>query len=150
MEPVEIEQPPEEHHEITEEDRRLVSSDLEDCPELWQGELGNYIMETHKRQRQIDNWFGHWVIVRFSPLSRFSLPNCLSAHFIPIESGCVNCGDALPCLCGPNLPNTTSPTTSTSPTYSRRRTASCSQSSIAFRCLCRRPRNGPSRFYSGR
>ena len=79
MEPVEIEQPPEEHHEITEEDRRLVSSDLEDCPELWQGELGNYIMETHKRQRQIDNWFGHWVIVRFSLSLSFlssKLPQC--------------------------------------------------------------------------
>ena len=52
---------------MTEEERRLASSDLDDSPEVWQGELGNYIMETHKRQRQIDNWFGHWIIVRFFP-----------------------------------------------------------------------------------
>ena len=58
--------PPEfepEPYEPTEEERRLASSDLEDCPEIWKGELGNYIMETHRRQRQIDSFFGHWIIV---------------------------------------------------------------------------------------
>ncbi|THH31999.1 hypothetical protein EUX98_g2177 [Antrodiella citrinella] len=53
-----------EPYEATEEDRRLTSSDLEDCPEIWKGELGNYIMETHRRQRQIDSFFGHWIISR--------------------------------------------------------------------------------------
>ncbi|KAH8100604.1 SNF2 family N-terminal domain-containing protein [Cristinia sonorae] len=53
-----------EPYELTEEERRLASSDLEDCPELWKGELGNYIMETHRRQRQIESYFGHWIIGR--------------------------------------------------------------------------------------
>lgn len=66
---------------MTEEERRLASSDLDDCPEVWQGELGNYIMETHKRQRQIDNWFGHWIIVRFSPLFPYFLFSFSLAQF---------------------------------------------------------------------
>ena len=48
---------------VTEEEARLASSDLEDCEEIWKGELGNYIMETHKRQKQVDAWFSRWIIV---------------------------------------------------------------------------------------
>ncbi|KAI0082175.1 hypothetical protein K474DRAFT_1655508 [Panus rudis PR-1116 ss-1] len=51
-------------HETTEEELRLASSDLEDCPEIWKGELGNYILETHKRQRQVEEFFQHWIITR--------------------------------------------------------------------------------------
>ena len=40
-----------------------MSSDLEDCEELWMGDLGNYIIETHKRQKQVDAWFSRWIIV---------------------------------------------------------------------------------------
>lgn len=40
-----------------------MSSDLDDSPEIWQGELGNYILETHKRQKQIDAFFNRWIIV---------------------------------------------------------------------------------------
>ncbi|KAJ3558033.1 hypothetical protein NM688_g1148 [Phlebia brevispora] len=50
--------------EPTAEERRLVSSDLEDCPEVWEGELGNYVLETHKRQKQIDAFFNRWIITR--------------------------------------------------------------------------------------
>lgn len=50
--------------EPTEDERRTTSSDLEDCPEIWQGELGNYSLETHKRMRQIDAYFNRWIIVR--------------------------------------------------------------------------------------
>ncbi|THH02834.1 hypothetical protein EW026_g83 [Hermanssonia centrifuga] len=53
-------------HEPTEEERKLSSSDLEDCPEVWRAELGSYIMETHKRQKQIDGYFNRWVINRDS------------------------------------------------------------------------------------
>ncbi|OCH96546.1 hypothetical protein OBBRIDRAFT_815823 [Obba rivulosa] len=65
-ESVDSEPPAEEFHEVTEEDRRLVSSDLEDCEEVWMGELGNYVIETHKRQKQVDAWFSRWIIERDS------------------------------------------------------------------------------------
>lgn len=48
---------------VTEEEARLASSDLEDCEEIWKGELGGYIMESHKRQKQVDAWFSRWIIV---------------------------------------------------------------------------------------
>lgn len=48
---------------VTEEEARLASSDLEDYEEIWKGELGNYVMETHKRQKQVDAWFSRWIIV---------------------------------------------------------------------------------------
>lgn len=47
----------------TDEDRRLVSSDLSDCEEVWIGELSDYILETHKRQRQVESWFEASVLV---------------------------------------------------------------------------------------
>ena len=62
----EVEPPPEDyHHEPTEDERRAISSDLEDCPEIWQGELGSYILETRKRQKHIDAHFNRWIIVRY-------------------------------------------------------------------------------------
>lgn len=48
---------------VPEEEPRSVSSDLEDYEELWKGELGNYVMETHKRQKQVYAWFSRWIIV---------------------------------------------------------------------------------------
>jgi chromatin-remodeling ATPase INO80 len=42
----------------------MVSSDLEDCPEIWQTELGSYVLDTHKRMRHIDAYFNRWIIVR--------------------------------------------------------------------------------------
>ncbi|GBE77918.1 Putative DNA helicase [Sparassis crispa] len=56
----------EELSEHIEEDMKLSSSDLEDCEELWTGELGNYIVETHKRQKQVDAFFSRWIIERDS------------------------------------------------------------------------------------
>lgn len=46
-----------------EEEIRHASSDLDDCEEVWLGELGNYILETHKRQKQVEAWFSRWIIV---------------------------------------------------------------------------------------
>ncbi|TCD67024.1 putative DNA helicase ino80 [Steccherinum ochraceum] len=86
-----------EPYEMTEEERRLASSDLDDCPEIWKGELGNYIMETHRRQRQIDSFFGHWIIGRdaltastlshnyVSRISRIPLPPPLPLLHPPLE-----------------------------------------------------------------
>lgn len=55
----------EEHHQPTQEELRLTSSDLEDCEEVWIGELSEYIMETHKRQKQVEIWFEASVLVSF-------------------------------------------------------------------------------------
>ncbi|KAH7931126.1 hypothetical protein BV22DRAFT_1137807 [Leucogyrophana mollusca] len=50
----------------TEEERRLASSDLSDCEDVWIGELSDYIIETHKRQRQVESWFEASVLERNS------------------------------------------------------------------------------------
>lgn len=61
----------EEVYQPTEEERRLASSDLEDCEEIWIGELSEYVLETHKRQKQVELWFEASVLVcgftNFSP-----------------------------------------------------------------------------------
>ncbi len=49
----------------TDEDRRLASSDLEDCEDLWKQELDEYAIYTKKHQIQIEKWFEASVIVRF-------------------------------------------------------------------------------------
>jgi DNA helicase INO80 len=55
----------EELYQPTQEELRLASSDLEDCEEVWIGELSEYIMETHKRQKQVEIWFEASVLVSF-------------------------------------------------------------------------------------
>ncbi|KAG7099337.1 hypothetical protein E1B28_001194 [Marasmius oreades] len=39
------------------DDNRLVSSDLEDCEEIWIGELGEYILQTQRRFNQVEQFF---------------------------------------------------------------------------------------------
>jgi chromatin-remodeling ATPase INO80 len=56
---------PEDSH-LTEEDLRLQSSDLEDCKEIWMAELGDYILETRKRYREVEAFYGLTVIVGHS------------------------------------------------------------------------------------
>jgi DNA helicase INO80 len=53
----------EEPHQPSEEELRLASSDLDDCEEVWIGELSDYILETHKRQKQVGLWFEASVLV---------------------------------------------------------------------------------------
>ncbi|KAF8559204.1 hypothetical protein OG21DRAFT_707459 [Imleria badia] len=65
-----------EHHQ-TDQDRRLVSSDLSDCEEVWIGELSDYILETHKRQRQVESWFEASVLERNSTTAV-----TLSRHYV--------------------------------------------------------------------
>jgi DNA helicase INO80 len=55
----------EELHQLSEEELRLASSDLEDCEEVWIGELSEYMLETHKRQKQVQVWFDASVLVSF-------------------------------------------------------------------------------------
>ncbi|KAH7909117.1 SNF2 family N-terminal domain-containing protein [Hygrophoropsis aurantiaca] len=76
MEPAEPEPTIEDYHP-TEEERRLTSSDLSDCEEVWIGELSDYIIETHKRQRQVESWFGASVLERNSNTALL-----LSRHYV--------------------------------------------------------------------
>ncbi|KAI0051741.1 hypothetical protein FA95DRAFT_1511796 [Auriscalpium vulgare] len=55
-------------YEPTEDDRRLVSSDLSDCEEIWLGELGDYMLETQKRRRLVVEYFEHTLMDRNSTL----------------------------------------------------------------------------------
>ena len=48
----------------TEDERRLTSSDLEDCEEIWIRELSEYMQETRTRQNQVADWFETNVAVR--------------------------------------------------------------------------------------
>lgn len=57
-------EPTGERYEPTEEDRRLVSSDLSDCEEVWLGELGNYMLETQKRKRLVEEYFAQSAVER--------------------------------------------------------------------------------------
>lgn len=57
-----------EDNQLTEEDLRLQSSDLEDCKEIWMAELGDYILETRKRYREVEAFYRLTVIVSHSPL----------------------------------------------------------------------------------
>lgn len=61
----------------TEEERRLVSSDLSDCEEVWIADLSDYIMETHKRQLQVESWFEASVLERNSTTAA-----ALSRHYV--------------------------------------------------------------------
>ena len=56
-------EPTGERYEPTEEDKRLVSSDLSDCEEVWLGELGNYMLETQKRKRLVEEYFAQSAVV---------------------------------------------------------------------------------------
>jgi DNA helicase INO80 len=51
---------------LTEEDLRMQSSDLEDCKEIWMAELGDYILETRKRHREVEAFYKLTVIVGLS------------------------------------------------------------------------------------
>lgn len=47
----------------TEEERRLASSDLSDCEEIYMGELGLYMLETQKRKRTVEHYFEQTMLV---------------------------------------------------------------------------------------
>lgn len=64
----------EDAYPATEEERRLASSDLEDCEEVWIGELSEYVLETHKRRKQVELWFEASVLV-CTPYSDLILRN---------------------------------------------------------------------------
>jgi hypothetical protein len=50
---------PPHHAELqpTEDELRFTSSDLEDTEEIWKPELEAYILDSHRRQKYVGNWF---------------------------------------------------------------------------------------------
>ncbi|KAA1468168.1 hypothetical protein DENSPDRAFT_833380 [Dentipellis sp. KUC8613] len=60
----------EEQYEPTEEDRRLTSSDLSDCEEVWIGGIGEYMLETQKRKRLVEDFFERTAMDRNIVLMR--------------------------------------------------------------------------------
>ncbi|KAJ7103398.1 SNF2 family N-terminal domain-containing protein [Mycena belliarum] len=46
----------------------FASSDLEDCEDVWIEELSDYILETQKRQNEVEKWFEASVLVSNAPL----------------------------------------------------------------------------------
>ncbi|KAG6911866.1 hypothetical protein DXG01_000113 [Tephrocybe rancida] len=66
----------------TEEERRLASSDLDECSDIWREEIRTYALKTHRRQNQVADWFqerntgtardmSHWYSSR---IARIPLP----------------------------------------------------------------------------
>ncbi|KAF6766320.1 DNA ATP-dependent helicase [Ephemerocybe angulata] len=49
---------------MDEDAARLASSDLEDCQDVWLAELGDYILETKKRQNQVAQYFWTSILER--------------------------------------------------------------------------------------
>ncbi|KAF8898609.1 SNF2 family N-terminal domain-containing protein [Infundibulicybe gibba] len=57
---------PDPQEALAEEERRLISSDLDDCEEIWIGELSEYMLETQKRLKHVERWFEASVLERNS------------------------------------------------------------------------------------
>ncbi|KAJ7181791.1 SNF2 family DNA-dependent ATPase [Mycena crocata] len=49
---------------------QLASSDLEDCEDVWIEELSDYILETQKRQNEVEKWFEASVLERNSTVAQ--------------------------------------------------------------------------------
>lgn len=71
------------------------SSDLDECPEVWQDELNKYMLETRIRARQVEHWFDEKCRVR---------PCCLISHLTQPNLGAKRRRRALHCprLLGPH------------------------------------------------
>ncbi|KAF8622243.1 hypothetical protein AX15_007182 [Amanita polypyramis BW_CC] len=53
-----------------EQEHLLISSDLEDCQDLWVAELRDYMLETQKRRKQVEKWFEKSFLERNSATAR--------------------------------------------------------------------------------
>jgi len=72
------------HHDVElADDRQPVSSDLDDCGDLWNDDLELYKRYTMKHQQQLDKWFETSIIVRALSFSlSFSLVLTKVSHRI--------------------------------------------------------------------
>lgn len=55
------------HYRSLNDESQLASSDLEDCEDVWGEELGDYVLETQKRQNEVEKWFEASVLVSVIP-----------------------------------------------------------------------------------
>lgn len=56
------------HYRTVNDQARLASSDLEDCEEVWIEELSDYVLETQKRQNEVERRFeGHVLVSKLIP-----------------------------------------------------------------------------------
>ncbi|KAJ7446520.1 SNF2 family N-terminal domain-containing protein [Mycena galericulata] len=58
------------HYRSLNDDSQLASSDLEDCEDVWIEELSDYILETQKRQNEVEKWFEASVLERNSTVAQ--------------------------------------------------------------------------------
>ncbi|KAJ6575249.1 SNF2 family N-terminal domain-containing protein [Mycena capillaripes] len=58
------------HYRSLNDEAQLASSDLEDCEEVWVEELSGYILETKKRQNEVEKWFEASVLERNSTVAQ--------------------------------------------------------------------------------
>ncbi|KAJ7706045.1 SNF2 family N-terminal domain-containing protein [Mycena rosella] len=58
------------HYRSLNEESQLTSSDLEDCEDVWIEELSDYILETQKRQNEVEKWFEASVLERNSTVAQ--------------------------------------------------------------------------------
>lgn len=66
------------------DEAHLGSSDLEDCEDVWAEELSDYILETQKRQNEVEKWFEANVLV-----------SKLVSSIAPYDDGALNKGTQL-------------------------------------------------------
>jgi hypothetical protein len=56
-----------------EDEPRPTSSDLDDCEDVWTGELRDYMLETQKRKKQVERWFeANFLVCHGRTLHTFS------------------------------------------------------------------------------
>ncbi|KAJ7727846.1 SNF2 family N-terminal domain-containing protein [Mycena maculata] len=58
------------HYRSLNDDSQLASSDLEDCEDVWIEELSDYMLETQKRQNEVEKWFEASVLERNSTVAQ--------------------------------------------------------------------------------
>ncbi|KAJ7837479.1 SNF2 family N-terminal domain-containing protein [Mycena olivaceomarginata] len=58
------------HYRSLNDESQLASSDLEDCEDVWAEELGDYVLETQKRQNEVEKWFEASVLERNSTVAQ--------------------------------------------------------------------------------
>ncbi|KAJ7492495.1 SNF2 family DNA-dependent ATPase [Mycena latifolia] len=73
------------YRNLNNDDSHFTSSDLEDCEDVWIEELSDYILETQKRQNEVEKWFEASVLERNSTVAQ-SMSHHYAAKMASIPS----------------------------------------------------------------
>ncbi|KAJ7170009.1 SNF2 family DNA-dependent ATPase [Mycena filopes] len=73
------------HYRSLNDESQLASSDLEDCEDVWGEELSDYVLETQKRQNEVEKWFEASVLERNSTVAQ-SMSHHYAAKMSSIHS----------------------------------------------------------------